>query len=96
MAEELTENGTAGARMVTVVVSAPDDLPGYRAFFEPEGGERDMTPGDRLTITMTGTGPMVIEVYAYDGGLVLWRPPDIPFDNILVADKDGNRIDDIY
>jgi hypothetical protein len=81
---------------VTVVVRAPDDLPGYRAFFEPEGGSRDMAPGDQLTIVMTGSVAKTIEIYPFDGGLVFWRPLDIAFDDIVITDSDGRLVEDLY
>ncbi|WP_285691930.1 hypothetical protein [Actinoplanes sp. NBRC 103695] len=81
---------------MTVVVRAPDDLPGYRAFFEPEGGSRDLAPGDRLTIVMASSGPKTIEVNPFDGGLVLLAPLNIAFDDIMVTDSGGRLVEDIY
>ena len=66
------------------------------AIFEPEGSSRQMAPGDRLTITFTSNGPKTIEVHPYNGGLVVWRPLDIAYEDILVTDQDGQTIVDIY
>ncbi|MEU4242773.1 hypothetical protein [Actinoplanes sp. NPDC026619] len=96
MDDRLASGRGFGSGAVTVIVRAPDDLPGYRAIFEPEGGSRDMAPGDQLTIVMTGSGAKTIEVYPFDGGLVFWRPLDIALGDVAVLDSDDREVEDIY
>jgi hypothetical protein len=55
-----------------------------------------MAPGDSLTIALTGGGSKTIEVYPFEGGLVIWRPLDIAYEDIVVTDQAGNRVEDIY
>jgi hypothetical protein len=78
----------------TLVVTAPAHVPAYRAYFEPEGSERDMAPGDRLTITMTGSEPREIEIHPFAGGLVIWRPLDDG--DIQVVDQHGQVVEDLW
>jgi transposase InsO family protein len=89
-------DGATAPCTVSVVIRAPKDLPGYQAVFEPEGSSRQMAPGDRLTITFTGNGPKTIEVHPHNGGLVVWRPLDIAYENITVTDENGQPVADIY
>ncbi|MBB5867487.1 hypothetical protein F4553_000866 [Allocatelliglobosispora scoriae] len=96
MSGKLTSGRPAESSTVTVVVCAPAGLPGYRAIFEPEGSTRDMAPGDSVTVEFAGGGPKTIEVYPFEGGLVIWRPLDVPYEDIVVTDQAGNRVEDIY
>ncbi|MBB2941831.1 hypothetical protein FB565_001535 [Actinoplanes lutulentus] len=79
---------------VTLVVDAPQDLPGYEAQFEPEGGIVRMKPGDRITVIMAGPSPPEILVHPYPGGLSIWRCMNVK--KVTVTDKDGRRVDGLY
>ena len=79
---------------VTLVVDAPEGLPGYKAQFEPEDGIVRMEPGDRITVAMTGPEPPELLVHPYPGGLSIWRSSNAH--TITVVDKHGNPVDGLY
>jgi hypothetical protein len=65
----------ADRRHVTVVqLQAPDGETGFRTYFEPEGGDHFLQPGDHLTITFDSDEPQEIELAMHQDGLVFWRP----------------------
>lgn len=68
-------NESRGHRHVLVVqLQCADDAPGFTTFFEPEGGDRFIAPGDHLTITFDTAGQQEIDLAMHKDGLVFWRP----------------------
>jgi hypothetical protein len=71
-----------------LVLTALEHAREYWVQFEPEGGMRNVRHGDRLTITFTGEGVREIEIYAYEDGIVIWRPLDST--DITIVDQTGD------
>jgi hypothetical protein len=86
-----------GQRHVTVVqLHAAQDAPGFTTFFEPEGGERFIAPGDHLTVTFDTAGPQEIDLVMDKDGLVFWRPTRGDVRVAVVDRRSGEEVTDLW
>ena len=97
MEQERTSNEGRGHRHVSVVqLHCADDAPGFTTFFEPEGGDRFIAPGDHLTITFDTAGRQEIELTIYKDGLVFWRPMVGDVGVTIVDQRTGEEITNLW
>ncbi len=89
--------GAEDHRHVTVLqVSAPTEEEGFTAYFEPEGGERFLRPGDHLTITFDTDERPEIDVIWHQDGLVLWRPTRGDLRVSIVDRRSNETVTDLW
>jgi hypothetical protein len=95
--ERGTSNESRGDRHVSVVqLQCADDTPGFTTFFEPEGGDRFIAPGDHLTINFDTAGRQEIELTMRKEGLVFWRPMVGDVKVTIVDQRTGEEITNLW
>ncbi|MGC4748931.1 hypothetical protein ACLQ28_25215 [Micromonospora sp. DT201] len=86
-----------GQRHVTVVqLQAAQDAPGFTTFFEPEGGERFIAPGDHLTVTFDTAEPQEIHLVMNKAGLAFWRPTSGDARVAIVDQRSGEEVTHLW
>ncbi|GIG93035.1 hypothetical protein [Plantactinospora endophytica] len=84
-------------RHVAVIqLQCADDAPGFTTFFEPEGGDRFIAPGDHLTITFDTAQRQEIDLAMHKDGLVFWRPMAGDVRVTVVDRRTGEEITDLW
>jgi hypothetical protein len=84
-------------RHVTVVhLGAPTDQPGFTTYFEPEGSERFLKPGDSLTITFDSDRPQEIDLALHKDGLIFWRPTRGDVRVSIIDQHSGEEITELW
>jgi hypothetical protein len=84
-------------RHITVVqLQCAEDAPGFTTFFEPEGGDRFIAPGDHLTIRFDTAEEQEIDIAMHPDGLVFWRPIGGDVMVSIVDRRTGEEITDLW
>lgn len=91
-----SQPGTSHRHVAVIQLQAAPDTPGFTAFFEPEGNDRFIRPGDYLTITFDTAEPQEIDVAMHREGLVLWRPIKGDVRVSIVDRRTGEEILDLW
>lgn len=88
--------GADHRHVAAIQLQAGPDTAGFTAFFEPEGNERFIKPGDHLTITFDTAEPQQIDIAMEKEGLVLWRPMRGDVRVSIVDRRTGEEITDLW
>lgn len=81
---------------MVVQLQAAEDAAGFTTFFEPEGGERFIAPGDHLTVTFDTAEPQEIDLLMCKEGLVFWRPTSGDVQVAIVDRRSGDAVTDLW
>jgi hypothetical protein len=80
-------------RHVTVLqLRAAEDAPGFTTFFQPEGGERFIRAGDRLTVAFDTAEPREIDLAMNKDSSVFWRPTSGDVRVAIVDRRTGDEL----
>ena len=91
-----SDEGSAHRHVAVIQLQCADEAPGFTVFFEPEGGDRFIAPGDHLTITFDTAQRQQIDLTMHKDGLVFWRPMVGDVRVTVVDRRTGEEVTDLW